>query len=80
MAGMAAKVLGFPIWEFPADWDTHGRSAGPLRNRKMLDTKPDLVIAFHGNLNASKGTKNMVHQARRNGVETEIITGRKKDA
>src|SRR5882672_8738009 len=25
-----------------ADWETHGRAAGPIRNEKMLTWKPDL--------------------------------------
>jgi hypothetical protein len=45
---------------FPADWNTYGRAAGPIRNKQMLDEgKPDVVIAFPGN----KGTRNMVAQA-----------------
>lgn len=46
---------------FEADWETHGRAAGPIRNRRMLDEfKPDLVIAFPG----GPGTENMCKQAR----------------
>jgi hypothetical protein len=45
---------------FHADWQTHGKAAGPIRNRAMLDEgKPNLVIAFPG----GKGTANMVMQA-----------------
>lgn len=29
-----------------ADWRTYGVSAGPIRNRRMLAWKPDLVVAF----------------------------------
>lgn len=33
--------------QFPADWDTHGKAAGPIRNQRMLDEgKPDVVVAF----------------------------------
>jgi hypothetical protein len=31
-----------------ADWETHGRAAGPIRNEKMLTWKPDLVVACPG--------------------------------
>lgn len=49
----------------PADWATHGKAAGPIRNRRMLtDFKPDLVVAFPG----GRGTANMIHQAERAGV------------
>ncbi len=39
----------------------------------MLDTKPSLVIAFHNDLSKSKGTKHIVREAKKRGVETEII-------
>lgn len=54
------------IERFPADWRTHGRAAGPIRNKRMLDEgKPDLVVAFPG----GHGTANMTKQARAAGVE-----------
>jgi hypothetical protein len=43
-----------------ADWATYGRSAGPRRNARMLEWKPDMVIAFPG----GHGTRNMVNQAK----------------
>ena len=33
--------------EFAAEWEKHGRAAGPIRNQRMLDDgRPDLVVAF----------------------------------
>lgn len=58
-----------------AEWEEHGKSAGPIRNQKMLDRGPDLVIAFHPDIESSKGTKHMVSIARAAGVPVEIITG-----
>jgi hypothetical protein len=50
---------------YPADWDKHGRAAGPLRNQRMLDEgKPDLVVAFSG----GSGTTDMVRRARKTNV------------
>lgn len=50
---------------FPADWKTHGRAAGPIRNQQMLDrSKPHLVIAFPG----GAGTADMVRRAKAAGV------------
>jgi hypothetical protein len=50
---------------YPADWDTFKRSAGPIRNKKMLDQgQPNLVVAFPG----GEGTKDMMKQARTAGV------------
>jgi hypothetical protein len=65
-AGMAIRVE-----TFEADWMSHGRAAGPLRNRRMLDEgQPDLVVAFPG----GKGTANMVNQSRARGVRTVVLT------
>lgn len=73
LAGQVAKSLGYRVLEFPADWDKHGKSAGPIRNRLMLDQKPDLVIAFHSNLDSSRGTKDSVTEARRRHIPVEVI-------
>lgn len=48
----------------PAEWQEYGRAAGPLRNKKMLDLKPDLVVAFPG----GRGTENMIALAEKAGV------------
>jgi len=32
-----AEANGIEVARFPADWDTHGRAAGPIRNQQMLD-------------------------------------------
>lgn len=54
-----------PCLRVPADWNRHGRSAGPLRNRKMLEmVRPDMVVAFPG----GNGTADMVKAAREAGV------------
>lgn len=49
---------------FPADWKSHGRSAGPIRNREMIKENPDLVIAFKG----GKGTADMMRVAEKAGI------------
>ncbi len=48
----------------PANWGTHGRSAGPIRNQEMLDTGVDGVVAFPG----GRGTAHMVNIALQAGV------------
>jgi UDP-N-acetylmuramoylalanine-D-glutamate ligase len=58
--------MRIPVETYEADWDTHGKAAGPIRNKRMLDEgKPDLVVAFPG----GRGTANMISQARKAGVE-----------
>lgn len=73
MAGFIAKQLGFAALEITADWSQYGKTAGPMRNREMLDLKPDLVIAFHSNLAKSRGTADTVREARRRGIPVEVI-------
>lgn len=75
IAGFVAKELGMTVIVFKAEWNKYGLSAGPIRNKKMLDEgKPDIVIAFHSDIASSKGTKNMISQSRAKGVETRLIT------
>ncbi|MFI5405141.1 MAG: SLOG family protein [Nitrososphaerales archaeon] len=71
-AGIIAKKLGFEVVSVPAEWEKYGRAAGPIRNKVMLDMNPDLVLAFHTDIENSKGTKNMVEIAKKKGVETII--------
>lgn len=53
------------VLAFPADWNKHGRAAGPIRNQRMLDEgKPDLVVAFPG----GRGTEDMKCKARKAGI------------
>lgn len=67
-----AKEWGLTRYEFPADWETHGKSAGPIRNQQMLDEgKPDFVIAFP--TPKSIGTWDMIKRANKAGVEVTII-------
>ena len=66
LAGVAAEWFNWKCEVYPADWKTHGKKAGILRNIQMLEeSKPDLVIAFPG----GRGTAHMVKIAREAGVE-----------
>lgn len=55
-----AKKKGIPVKVFPADWDTHGRAAGPIRNREMAEYADGLIAIIKGK---SRGTRNMVKEA-----------------
>lgn len=50
----------------PADWRTHGKAAGPIRNEAMVDAGADLVLAFL--LPNSRGTKHAVQLAEAAGI------------
>lgn len=70
-AGRWAESENLKPLVFKADWKQHGRAAGPIRNKKMLDQgKPDVVIAFPG----GAGTKNMVGMAMASGVPVIEVT------
>jgi len=71
IAGMIGKTLGFNVIAVPAEWNKYGRAAGPIRNKKMLNMQPSLVLAFHEDIKNSKGTKNMVEIAKKKGVEVK---------
>ena len=74
MARNLTLNMGFEVVTFWAAWRKYGKSAGPIRNIKMLDTGPSLVIAFHDDLSKSKGTKHIVAEARKREIETEVIS------
>ena len=73
--GRAAFQLGWPVEVLPADWRRHGRAAGPIRNRELLELAISraealssaaapasvLVVAFPG----GAGTASLVGEARR---------------
>lgn len=54
---------------FPAEWRKYGPAAGPIRNQKMLDENPDIVIGFSG----GNGTMDMMMRARKKGTETVYV-------
>lgn len=64
-AGDWAKSEHVPVVVCPADWKKHGKAAGPIRNREMLQVhKPDVVVALPG----GRGTANMIMLAEGAGV------------
>lgn len=51
-----AREFGIAHKEFPADWDTHGKSAGYKRNVQMADYADALLLLWDGK---SKGSAMM---------------------
>lgn len=59
---------------FPAQWATHGKSAGYKRNQKMAEFAAQtecMLIAFWDE--KSVGTKHMINTAQTLGIRTRII-------
>ena len=74
IAGEFASELGFEVRACPANWEKHGKAAGPIRNTEMLEKeKPDRVIAFV--LPESKGTWDMIMKAVKVGIPTTLHFG-----
>lgn len=55
-----ATQFNIPLKIFPADWKTHPKAAGPIRNRQMAEYADVLVAFWDGK---SAGTKNMIDTA-----------------
>jgi hypothetical protein len=63
-----ARRRDWPMEVFHAAWERYGKAAGPLRNLDMLNTKPDIVLAFRLGGEESRGTTHAVNAARKQGV------------
>ena len=61
LCGEWAISRGVAVEPHPAKWAVYGRRAGPLRNIKMIETKPDLLVAFPG----GTGTAGCVKEAKK---------------
>lgn len=70
LADAWAKRMAIDVAACPADWDEHGKAAGPIRNEDMLTNhKPKRVIAFPG----GKGTADMVRRAKIRRGEIDVV-------
>jgi hypothetical protein len=76
MGEIYAKVKGYKVEKFPADWEKHGKKAGFIRNRQMADYA-DMLICFWDF--ESKGSKNMIETARSLGLKTHIVDIRERN-
>lgn len=70
----AQECCGWEVFPVPARWDLHGRAAGPIRNRKMLDYNPAVLLGFHDDIKSSKGTKDCIKEAVKRGIPTILFT------
>lgn len=67
------ELKGRSVSTYPANWDTNGRAAGPIRNAKMLDEfKPDVVVAFKKR-EKSAGTDDCIRKAKARGIPVMVF-------
>lgn len=71
MAERVAKELELEIEVVRAEWDKHGKAAGMIRNNKMIEMGPDLIIACWDG--KSKGTNHTIEMSKRKGIAVKII-------
>jgi hypothetical protein len=55
---------------FPADWNTHGKKAGYLRNVQMAEYADALLAIWDGE---SKGTKHMIDTMKRMNKQVYVV-------
>lgn len=54
----------------PADWGRHGRGAGYVRNRRLIEAADVAVFFWDG---ASRGTADAIGRAKARGIPVEIV-------
>lgn len=72
MAAREARHMGYQVQVFKANWKMFGNSAGPMRNKQMIQRGLHWkasganaeVVAFHDEWEKSKGTRDCVEQAK----------------
>jgi len=75
LGGSCADELGIPNIGIKANWDFYHKAAGPIRNKWMITfIKVDEVWAFHSDLSKSKGTADMVRQAKKAAIPVKVFT------
>lgn len=73
-----ADLNGYGVRRFDADWDRHGRAAGPVRNTKMTaflvrkkeTCRVEAVVFWDG---SSPGTKDMLRNLKHAGIPTRVV-------
>lgn len=74
MAREFCEEYGIKEERHPADWNKHGKAAGHIRNKEMVDTKPDAAVFFVRG--ESRGTKNCLEHARKAGIPHAVYGDR----
>lgn len=65
-----AEEKGYSCELHPADWKTHGRAAGPIRNAEMAEVADALIAFWDGQ---SRGTKSMIELAKKKNLKVSVV-------
>jgi hypothetical protein len=65
-----AREMDLVLISEPANWEEHGKAAGPIRNLAMAQIADTLIAFWDGE---SRGTKNMIETALKKGLEIHVF-------
>lgn len=76
LAEVWAKLNSIPVQIFLPDWKKHGKSAGFIRNRDIINSCDSCVAFWDG---TSKGTLNSILLAKTRKIRLKIMLYKKRD-
>lgn len=65
------EEMGLVVDRFPTMWQEHGKAAGTIRNQQMVNTQPDIVLAFPKG--ESRGTRGAIRMAEKAGLDVRVF-------
>jgi YspA, cpYpsA-related SLOG family len=74
LAEQAARAFGMDVERHPADWATHGKGAGFIRNAEMVSLGASLCLAFYKQGAGNKGTDHCARLAEKAGIPVRRVT------
>ena len=69
-AEVVGHGFGWAVERHLAQWDKHGKAAGPIRNKEMVDAGADVCVAFPNP--GSRGTANCMKLAKAAGIPVRV--------
>lgn len=78
-ARVGQRLFNLPIEVHRADWNTHGRAAGPIRNKETVRLGADLCLAFpdHPKGQGSRDTWGCIDLAHQTGIPVLVVWNRR---